>query len=101
NKSECRVPKVRISDFEFRISRETGNYPAWIRTRTKRTKISCATVTLPGNGPAASGAACWACHHARCEGRRHRDRRASRGGPAPDRRRAAFAETTSLKARVG
>ena len=25
------------------------SYPAWIRTRTKRTKISCATVTLPGN----------------------------------------------------
>ena len=25
------------------------DYPAWIRTRTKRTKISCATVTLPGN----------------------------------------------------
>ena len=24
------------------------SYPAWIRTRTKRTKISCATVTLPG-----------------------------------------------------
>ena len=28
------------------------NYPAWIRTRTKRTKISCATVTLPGKKPA-------------------------------------------------
>ncbi len=25
------------------------NYPAWIRTRTKRAKISCATVTLRGN----------------------------------------------------
>ena len=24
------------------------NYPAWIRTRTKRAKISCATVTLRG-----------------------------------------------------
>src|SRR5262245_22601572 len=26
------------------------SYPARIRTWTKRTKISCATVTLPGNG---------------------------------------------------
>ena len=26
------------------------NYPAWIRTRTKRAKISCATVTLRGTG---------------------------------------------------
>jgi hypothetical protein len=25
-----------------------GSYPARIRTWTKRTKISCATVTLPG-----------------------------------------------------
>ena len=25
-------------------------YPAWIRTRTKRAKISCATVTLRGSG---------------------------------------------------
>ena len=31
------------------------SYPAWIRTRTKRTKISCATVTPPGTG--AAGAA--------------------------------------------
>lgn len=29
--------------------RLASSYPAWIRTMTRRTKISCATVTLPGN----------------------------------------------------
>ena len=33
-----------------RISNLISSYPARIRTWTKRTKISCATVTLPGIG---------------------------------------------------
>jgi hypothetical protein len=35
---------------ETDISKKSKDYPAWIRTRTKRAKISCATVTLPGTG---------------------------------------------------
>src|SRR2546423_344592 len=44
------------SSFEFRHSSLETSYPAWIRTRTKRAKISCATVTLLGSGEVGAAA---------------------------------------------
>jgi len=49
---ECRNSQV-LEDAAAYDKRRNGateeSYPAWIRTRTKRTKISCATVTLRGS----------------------------------------------------
>src|SRR5262249_42256303 len=50
----ARMMAVRdICEFKFEISNSgfrRKRYPAWIRTMTKRTKISCATVTPRGSG---------------------------------------------------
>src|SRR3954471_21258821 len=45
----------RNRDSSFSFHPKSRDYPAWIRTRTKRTKISCATVTLPGSGVPSKG----------------------------------------------
>jgi len=44
-----RLKKSNPALFCTGLRRLASSYPAWIRTRTKRTKISCATVTLPGS----------------------------------------------------
>src|SRR6185295_19381173 len=43
-------PAARMIADRLMLPANGKRYPAWIRTRTKRTKISCATVTLPGSG---------------------------------------------------